>query len=228
MRWPKRHSYCARQWEIAFSYVFSVNHFLCGKLLGYLFLASLSCRLSFSKLHQISTCKSPESQPCCNKAVPILFWERKKVLHHTWLCSASKTSVLSKCQPAHAGLQRFYLYLEAGHCYCAAPHKAHTTYWKQANAINNMEAIHRWNAGRGWIQPDLEDTLPTGHLQSHRWPVCMPAHDTQTLVKGSRETFEVYASQSLCLYEDPILIFWAVHYNLPDLHARHVPAKMAG
>lgn len=134
--------------------------------------------------------------------------EKKKGLHHIWLCSASKTPILSKCQPTCAGLrQRSYLYLETGHCYCAAPHKAHTTYGKQANAINNMGAIHRWNAGRGWIQPDLEDTLPIGYLQSHRWPVCMPACDTQTPVKGSRETIEMYTSQPLCLYQDPTLIF---------------------
>lgn len=197
--------------------MWSVNHFLCGELLGYLFLTSRSFKFSFSKLHQISTCKPPERKPCCNKTVPLLCWERIKGLHHSWLCFASKTPILSKCQPARAGLQRSYLYLEAGHCYCAAPHKAHTTHWKEANAINNMGAIHRWNAGRGWIQPDREDTLPVGYLQSHRWPVCMPARETQTLAKGSRETFEVYASQPLCLHQDPTLIFWAVHYNLPDV-----------
>lgn len=209
--------------------MWSVNHFLCGDLLGYLFLASRSCKFSFSKLHQTSTCKPPENKPCCNKTVPLLLWGKKKGLHHIRLYSASKTPILSKCQPTCAGLrQRSYLYLETGHCYCAAPHKAHTTYGKQANAINNMGAIHRWNAGRGWIQPDLEDTLPIGYLQSHRWPLCMPARDTQTPVKGSRETIEMYTSQPLCLYRDPTLIFWAVCYNLPDVYALHVPAKRAG
>lgn len=39
---------------------------------------------------------------------------------------------------ACATLRRSYLYFEAGHCYCTAPHKAHTAYWKQASIINNV------------------------------------------------------------------------------------------
>lgn len=110
---------------------------------------------------------------------------KKKSLHHIRLCSASKTPILSKCWPARAGLQRSYLYLEAGHCYCAAPHKAHTTYWKQANAINNMGAIHRWNAGRGWIQPDLEDTLPIGHCRVTGGLCARPPMTHRLLLKGA-------------------------------------------
>ena len=139
-----------------------------------------------------------------------------------------KTPILSKCQTTRARLQRSYLYFEAGHCYCTAPYKAHTAYWKQANAINNTGAIHRWNAGRGWIQPDLEDTLPIGYLQSHRQPVHMPAQKTQIHVKESREIIKAYASQSLCLYEDQTLIFLPVRYNLHQVYALHLPVKMAG
>lgn len=64
--------------KTAFSHVWSVNHFLCGDLLGYLFLALRSCKFSFSKLHQTSTCKPPENKPCCSRTVPLLFWGKKK------------------------------------------------------------------------------------------------------------------------------------------------------
>lgn len=119
------------------------------------------------------------------------------------------------------------MYLEAGHCYCTAPYKAHTTYWKQANAINKRRAIHRWNAARGWIQPDFEDALPTGYLQSHRQPVCVPANETQTCGKESGEIIEAYASQPLCLYQDPTLLFQPGRYNLLQAYAFHLPVKMA-
>lgn len=123
--------------------------------------------------------------------------KKKSSSSHLAMLCLQKTPILNKCQTARARLQRSYLYFEAGHCYCTAPYKAHTTYWKRANAINNTGAIHRWNAGRGWIQPDLEDILPTGYLQSHRQPVRMPAQETQIHIKQSGEIIKAYASHPL-------------------------------
>lgn len=55
----------------------------------------------------------------------------------------------------------------------------------------------------------------------------MPAHEAQTHVKESEEIIKVYASQPLCLYQDPTLIFQPVHYNLHQADALHLPVKMA-
>lgn len=153
--------------------------------------------------------------------------KKKKLIITFGYALPPKTPILNKCQTARARLQRSYLYLEAGHCYCTAPYKAHTVYWKQANAINNTGASHRWNAGKGWIQADLEDTLPIGYLQSQRQSVYMPAHEAQTHVKESEEIIKAYASQPLCLYQDPTLIFQPVHYNLHQADTLHLPVKMA-
>lgn len=110
-------------------------------------------------------------------------------------------------QMPRAELQRSYLYLEAGHCYCAAPHKAHTTYWRQANAIINMGAICRWNAGRGWIQPDLEDTLPIGHFQSQEGHcACLPMTH-RLLLKGARKPLKYTHLNPCAFHQDPTLIF---------------------
>lgn len=149
--------------------------------------------------------KPPGTKPCCNEAILLLFWQKKtnQLIIISGYALPPKTPILSKRQTAHARLQRSYLYLEAGHCYCPAPYKAHTTCWKQANAINNTGAIRRWNAERGRIQPDLEDALHAEYVRSRRQPARMPAHETQTHAKDSGDISKAYTSQPLCLYQHP-------------------------
>lgn len=105
--------------------------------------------------------------------------------------------------------------------HCTAPSEAHRRYWKQANAINNIGAIHRWNAGRGWIEPDLEDALPRGYVQSQGQPVRMPAWGMLSHVKENGKV--ITASQFLCLDQDPALIFQPAHYNIHHVHVLRFP-----
>lgn len=55
----------------------------------------------------------------------------------------------------------------------------------------------------------------------------MPAHDTQTLVKGSKETFEVYTSQPLCLPSGSNTHFLSSALQSPR-HARSSSASKDG